>query len=48
MQQAKAGEKVVVSFCEKYLRCRMVKQMEHFHEVVHEYRNYVASRQQAR
>ena len=48
MEQAKAGEKVVLSFCEKYLRCRAVKQMEHFHEVVHEYRNYVASRMQAK
>ncbi|CAK9060121.1 Uncharacterized protein SCF082_LOCUS31722 [Durusdinium trenchii] len=43
VEQAKVGEKVVLSFCEKYLRCRLVKQMEHFHEALHEFRSYVAN-----
>ena len=43
VEQGKLGEKVVMAYSEKYLRCRQVKQMEHFHEVLHEYRNYVVT-----
>ena len=41
VEQSKLGEKVVMAYSEKHLRCRQVKQMGHFHEVFHEYSNYV-------
>lgn len=40
MEQAKMGEKIVLSYCSKFLRCHVVKQMEHMHEHLHNFRDY--------
>ncbi|CAJ1386512.1 unnamed protein product [Effrenium voratum] len=44
MEQARLGERVVSAYTSKFLRTVLVKQMEHMHEHVHEFRNYVAPR----
>lgn len=46
LEQAKIGEKVVIAYSDRFVRCRQVKQVEHIHEIVHEYRAFVALRQQ--
>ena len=40
-EQAKLGEKMVLSYCEKYLKSVQVKKMELIHEQVHGHREFV-------
>ena len=40
-EQAKLGEKLVLSYCEKYLKSVQVKKMELIHEQVHTHREFV-------
>lgn len=41
LEQAKIGERIVLAYQEKFLRCRQVQQLQHLHEVLHEYRAFV-------
>ena len=41
LEQAKVGERIVIAYGEKYLRCRQLQQLQHLHEAMHEYRNFV-------
>ena len=43
IEQAKMGERVVLGYAEKYLRCRQVEKLQLLHEVLHEYRGVVAA-----
>ena len=45
LEQAKVGEKVIKSYCEKFLRCDLVAKQELAQQKINEYRSYVASRQ---
>lgn len=42
LEQAKIGERIVLAYCDKFLRCRPVDKFQHLHEVLHEYRVFVA------
>lgn len=42
LEQAKVGEKIMMAYSEKFIRCRHIQQMEHMHEILHEYRAFVA------
>ncbi|CAK9040042.1 unnamed protein product [Durusdinium trenchii] len=42
LEQAKVGERVVLAYADKFLRCRQVEKLQHLHEVLHEYRSFVA------
>lgn len=42
IEQAKLGERVVLGYAEKFLRCRQVEKLQLLHEVLHEYRGVVA------
>ena len=43
LEQAKIGEKVVKSYCEKFLRCDLVIKQELAQQKINEYRSYVVS-----
>ncbi|CAK9014208.1 Uncharacterized protein SCF082_LOCUS12250 [Durusdinium trenchii] len=42
-EQAKVGEKLVLAYCEKFLKTIQIKKMEHLHEHVHQHREFIAS-----
>lgn len=40
-EQAKVGEKLVLAYCEKFLKTIQIKKMEHLHEHVHQHREFI-------